>query len=76
MSQMAAGEFKAKCLHVLDQVQLTKEPVIVTKRGKPVARVVPMPSPPESLYGIAKGSMQYAADDDLLSTGEVWDAEH
>jgi prevent-host-death family protein len=40
MRTMGAGEFKAKCLAVFDEVQATGEPVIVTKRGKPVARVV------------------------------------
>jgi prevent-host-death family protein len=40
MRTMAAGEFKAKCLAVMDEVAATGEPVLVTKRGKPVARVV------------------------------------
>ena len=42
MRTMGAGEFKAKCLAVFDEVQATGEPVIVTKRGKPVARVSPI----------------------------------
>lgn len=75
MSVIAAGEFKAKCLHILDEVKKTREPVTVTKRGKPVARVVPIPAETGSSYGIAKGSMSYAEDDDLLSTGEAWDAD-
>ena len=73
--QIAAGEFKAKCLHILDEVAHTREPVTVTKRGKPVALVVPVPAKPGGSYGIAKGTITYAADDDLLSTGEAWDAE-
>jgi prevent-host-death family protein len=46
--QIAAGEFKAKCLHVLDEVQRSRKEVIITKRGKPVARLLPIevPSPP------------------------------
>jgi prevent-host-death family protein len=39
---MAAGEFKAKCLAVLDEVKASGEPVLITKRGKPVARVASM----------------------------------
>jgi prevent-host-death family protein len=39
---MAAGRFKAECLAVLDRVAETGEPVIVTKRGRPVAEVVPI----------------------------------
>lgn len=40
MRTMKASEFKAKCLQVLDEVQATGEPVLVTKRGKVVARLV------------------------------------
>ncbi|MGE3074780.1 MAG: type II toxin-antitoxin system Phd/YefM family antitoxin [Dehalococcoidia bacterium] len=40
---IAAGEFKAKCLALLDEVGELDEEVIVTKRGKPVARLVPLP---------------------------------
>jgi prevent-host-death family protein len=36
-----AGEFKAHCLALLDKVARTRQPLIVTKRGKPVAKVVP-----------------------------------
>ncbi len=39
---IAAGDFKARCLALLDQVARTGEEVVVTKRGRPVARVVPM----------------------------------
>ena len=43
MREMKAGEFKAKCLKVMDEVQATGEPVLITKRGKPVARLVAEP---------------------------------
>jgi len=75
MGTIAAAEFKARCLRLLDEVQATHEPLTVTKRGKPVARIVPIPAEPRSLHGIAKGTLIYAPDDDLLSTGERWDAE-
>lgn len=41
MRTMASSEFKAKCLAVLDEVASTGEPVIILKRGKPIARLVP-----------------------------------
>ncbi len=41
MKTMAAGEFKAKCLQVMDEVRSTRTPVVITKRGKPVAKLVP-----------------------------------
>jgi prevent-host-death family protein len=44
-----AGKFKAQCLEILDRVAERKEEVIVTKHGKPVARVVPLASKKENL---------------------------
>jgi prevent-host-death family protein len=43
---MSASSFKARCLAVLDEVAATGRPVLVTKRGKPVARVVSVEAPP------------------------------
>jgi prevent-host-death family protein len=40
-----AGEFKARCLALLDRVAATGEPIVVSKRGKPVAKVVPVQRP-------------------------------
>lgn len=58
-----AGEFKAKCLHLMDEVQQTGISLIVTKRGKPVARVSTVTDPPfVSLYGLTKGSMKILGD--------------
>lgn len=73
--QIAAGEFKAKCLALLDDVQQTKQEIIVTKRGKPVARLVPIEEdkkPP--LFGRMKGTGVILGD--IISpSGEIWDAE-
>lgn len=41
MKEVAISEFKAKCLALLDQVQKTKKPIRITRRGRPVAEVVP-----------------------------------
>jgi prevent-host-death family protein len=41
MKEVAISEFKAKCLSLLDQVQKTKKPILVTRFGKPVAEVIP-----------------------------------
>lgn len=66
---VAAGEFKARCLALLDEVSQTGKPIVVTKRGKPVARVVPVEEPPGLLHSVKK-------EKDLISpTGEKWDAE-
>lgn len=44
MKTMAAGKFKATCLAVMDEVQAKREPVLLTKNGKPVAKLVPLDS--------------------------------
>ena len=49
---IAAGRFKAECLALLDRVDRTGEPYVVTKRGRPVAEVVPVRTrAPRSLRG-------------------------
>jgi prevent-host-death family protein len=42
MKEMPAGKFKAECLAIMDEVQARREPVMITKRGKPVAKLVPV----------------------------------
>ena len=54
-----AGEFKARCLAVLDRVGRTGEAVIVTKRGRPVAKVVPVERPGSATL---KGSVTFHGD--------------
>lgn len=72
MRTIPAGRFKAQCLRLLDEVAETGETIVVTKRGKPVAKIEPIADPPS-----LKGSVVYLVDDDelLFSTGEVWDVE-
>ncbi|MFO7573507.1 MAG: type II toxin-antitoxin system Phd/YefM family antitoxin [Gaiellaceae bacterium] len=72
MRTIPAGQFKARCLKLLDEVAETGETIVVTKRGKPVARVEPVEEPPS-----LKGSVIYLVenDEELFSTGEVWDME-
>lgn len=68
---VAAAEFKARCLELLDEVARTGRPVIVTKRGKPVARVVPLE--PEASITL-EGSVSYGGDI-VGPTGEDWEAD-
>lgn len=52
-----AGEFKAKCLKLLDKVAEDREPLVVTKHGKPVARLLPMPTVERvNPFGALRGS--------------------
>jgi prevent-host-death family protein len=56
--RIAAGEFKAKCLHLLDEVHRTRKELVITKRGRPVARLLPADDEPPSVFGRMKGSVE------------------
>jgi len=72
--QIAAGEFKAKCLHLLDEVQRTRKEIIITKRGRPVARMLPVEQQPPAVFGRMKGTVEILGDI-VASTGEQWQAD-
>ena len=70
---MSAAEFKAKCLDVLDQVAEHREAVVVTKRGRPVAQVVPIIRRPKHLWGAMRGEIEIRGD--IVSPLDVnWEA--
>lgn len=70
MKTIAAGKFKDICLQTLDEVATLRRPVVITKRGRPVAKLVPVTadSKPRSLAGSI-----VAESGDPYGTGEVWD---
>jgi prevent-host-death family protein len=71
-----AAEFKAKCLKLIDEVAVTHQPLVITKRGKPVARVVPIEAeaPPPGLFGHMKGTGEIVGDIINAPFGQ-WSAE-
>jgi prevent-host-death family protein len=62
MKQMRASAFKARCLSVMNEIQATGEPVIVTKRGKPVVKVVPVKSENDDIFGFMAGDVEIVGD--------------
>ena len=68
--RVPAGKFKAQCLALLDRVASTGECLVVTKRGKPVARVVPLATSRSSLLGSVK-----FVGDIVAPPGDRWDTE-
>lgn len=62
MKEMAAGIFKAKCLAVMDQVLQSGEPVLITKHGKPVAKLVPAEKPADDIFGYMIGKVKIVGD--------------
>jgi prevent-host-death family protein len=87
MQTMAAGEFKAKCLAVMAKVNSTGQPVLVTKRGKPLARILPSQEPapkekPEDIFGCLRHmatitgdivSPEFTSDEWNRMFDEKWD---
>jgi len=73
--QIAAGKFKAECLKLMDEVNQTKEDIIVTKHGKPVAKLVPFQnSEAASAFGFLKGTISKQGD--IISPiDEQWEAD-
>ena len=55
MKRMAAGSFKAHCLAVMDEVQAKWETVVITKHGKPVAKLVPVNAEKDQIYDFLAG---------------------
>ena len=62
MKTMAAGQFKAKCLKVMDEVQAKRIPVVITKRGKPVVKLVPVETKTDDIFGFLKGKIKIKGD--------------
>jgi len=69
--RISASKFKEQCLSLLDD--LSAEGIVITKRGKPVAKVTPIGSGCAGLIGSMKGKLKIKGN--LLSTGVRWDAE-
>lgn len=69
-----ASRFKAECLAILDQVEQMRISVVVTKHGRPIARVVPLE---RGLRASTMGSVHLIAESDeaYYSTGEEWEAD-
>ena len=62
MKRMQASAFKARCLAVVDDVQATGEPVIVTKRGKPVVKIIPIKPEKDDIFGSMADEVKIIGD--------------
>lgn len=70
-----ASRFKAECLALLDKVEQTRVSILVTKHGRPVARVVPLDESSEARATNQSVRLKVAEDAAYYSTGETWDAD-
>lgn len=75
MKKIAAGTFKTNCLALMDEVQAKHETVVITKHGKPVAKLVPVDAAADDIYNFlaGKGSVEGDVVAPALSPGE-WGA--
>jgi len=72
MRKIPAGEFKARCLTLMDDVRHTREPVLITKRGKPVAKLVPADNSKDDFIGRLQGVFRVVGD--IESPLEGWES--
>src|SRR5690349_12890789 len=70
---ISAAAFKAECLKLMDKVAKTREPIVITKHGRPVAQLVPIPVEAHSLFGYMRGTVKI--DGDIVApASEEWSA--
>ncbi len=62
MKEIPAGQFKTHCLAVMDEVQASGKPVLVTKHGKPVVKLVPAKADEDSIFGYMTGKAKIVGD--------------
>jgi prevent-host-death family protein len=71
MKRIGAAKFKEQCLSILDEVD--DEGIVITKRGKPVAKLIPINAESGDLIGALEGKLRIKGD--ILSTGVRWHAQ-
>lgn len=71
MRVVPAAKFKEKCLALLEEVD--PGGIVITKRGRPIAKLIPLGTDSASLIGVLRGKLRIKGD--VLSTGLRWDAE-
>jgi prevent-host-death family protein len=74
-----AGQFKARCLAIMDEVQAKRQAVVITKRGKPVAKLIPVEQEKDGIFGFMKGKGQIEIKGDIIApvlTPEEWGDRH
>jgi prevent-host-death family protein len=60
--RISAAHFKAQCLSLMDQVEAQRGEIVITKRGRPVAKLVPIEQAPRSIFGCMAGTVEILGD--------------
>ena len=75
MKRMAAAQFKNQCLALMDKVQQTGEPVLITKHGKPVAKLVPVQKMGDDIFDFMAGKIEIVGDMSAVTPLEDWESK-
>jgi len=62
MKTIPAGEFKTHCLRIMEEVSKRRQPVVITKKGVPVAKLVPVEQTQRDIVGCLEGVMEIVGD--------------
>jgi prevent-host-death family protein len=74
MKRIAAGKFKAHCLTLMEEVRTTREPILITKRGRPVAKLVPVETSSDDFIGRLEGIVRVTGDiQSPIEPAESWE---
>lgn len=73
MQTVSAGEFKTHCLKLMDQVAQSHEELVVTKRGVPIVKMIPVETPADP-FGFMKGTIRIKCDLASYELDESWEA--
>ena len=75
IKSIPAGKFKSQCLRLMDTVQRTRSPITITKRGKPVAKLVPVEQADDDWFDGLRGRMKIVGDIEApIDPPEAWES--
>jgi prevent-host-death family protein len=74
MKKIAAADFKARCLTLMEDVRSTRQPLVITKRGKPVAKHVPLDDAKDEFFDRLKGVIKIVGDIESPIEEDAWES--
>jgi prevent-host-death family protein len=76
MKTIPAGEFKTHCLRIMDEVRKRRQPVLITKKGVAVAKLVPVEETQRDIFGCLEGVIEIVGDIEApLVAPEAWEVD-
>jgi prevent-host-death family protein len=74
INTVAAGDFKAKCLKIMDRVSTTREPIVVTKKGKPLVKLVPIENTKLDVFGCLSDKLEIVGNiESTIVSDDDWE---